>query len=260
MSESELYQTKKIFKELFENINSGVSICETLDNGKNFIIREMNKAGMDICEVSRKNVIGKNLSAIFPSVEEFGFINALRRVWKTGKAEHFPISRYQDDRLYGWTEMYIYKLPSEKVVAIFDSQTKLVEIKQNFNKKVEFERAISTISSRFVNPDDTDEAINLSLKEIGMISQASRSYLFRFNEDKNTMSNTHEWCSKGVNPQKEQLQDVPMESFRWSINKLKKDEVLSIEKIETLPSNASAEKEEFLRENIKSLIFLPFKL
>ncbi|MCK4381281.1 MAG: PAS domain-containing protein, partial [Candidatus Lokiarchaeota archaeon] len=151
MIESELYQTKKIFKELFENINSGVAIYETVDNGKNFIIREMNKAGLAICGVSRKDVIGKNLLEVFPSVDEFGFIDALRKVWKTGKSERSPTALYQDDKVYGWAEMYIFKLPSEKVVVIFESQTKLIEVEQNFKKKVEFEKTISTISSRFVN-------------------------------------------------------------------------------------------------------------
>ncbi len=259
MAESELYQTKKIFKEFFENINSGVAIYETVDNGKNFIIREMNKAGLAICEVSSKNIMGKNLLEVFPGVDEFGFIDALRRVWKTGKSERSPTALYQDDKVYGWTEMYIYKLPSEKVTAIFESKTKLIEAEQNFKKRVEFEKTISTISSRFVNPDNIDESIDSSLKDIGILSQASRSYLFRFNEDNITLSNTHEWCSEGVESQKEQLQNLPMDVFPWSINKLKKGEVLNIEKVEDLPPEASAEKEEFLKENIKSLIFLPLK-
>ena len=111
MSESELYQSKKIFKELFENISSGVAIYETNDEGKSFIIREMNKAGLAICEVSRKDIIDKNLNEVFPGVEEFGFSDALKRVWKTGKPERSPTAMYQDERVYGWTEMYIYKLP-----------------------------------------------------------------------------------------------------------------------------------------------------
>jgi len=260
MSESELYQTKEIFRVFFENINTGIGIYETLDNGKSFIIREMNKAGLDICKVSRENSLGKKLSDVFSSVEEFGFIDSLRRVWKTGKPEYTPSSLYQDERIYGWTEMYIYKLPSEKLVAIFESQTKLVEVEQNFKKRVEFEKTISTISSRFVNPDNIDEAINLSLKDIGILSKASRSYLFRFNDDNITMSNTHEWCSEGVNSQKEQIQNIPIEPFQWSIERLKKGEVINIEKVENLPPEASAEKEEFLREKIKSLIFLPYKM
>ncbi len=260
MNESELYQNEEIFKELFENINSGVAIYETIDQGKNFLIRDMNKAGLEICQVTKNEINGKNLVDVFPNIEEFGFIEVLRRVWGTGQSEHTPQSLYKDNRVSGWTEMYIYKLPSEKVVAIFESQTKLVEAEKNFMKKVEFEKTIATISSRFVNPESLDEAINLSLKEIGILSQASRSYVFLFNDDGITMSNTHEWCNIGVSPQIEELKDIPMQIFPWSIKKLKNSEILNIEDVEDLPPEASAEKEEFLRENIKSLIFLPLNI
>ncbi|MFX1379429.1 MAG: ATP-binding protein [Promethearchaeota archaeon] len=257
---SELFQTEQLFNEFFENINSGVVIFETVDNGQNFIVREINKAGLEICEVSRKDLIGNNLINVFPNVEEFGIIDVLRRVWKTGKPERFPTTLYQDNRIYGWAEIYIYKLPSEKIVAIFESQTKLVEAEENFKKRVEYEKTFAKISSRFVNPQNIDEAINSTLKDIGILSQVSRSYIFIFNEDKNTMSNTHEWCNEGVPSQLEELQNIPMELHSWSINKIKKEEVLNIQNVNDIPPEASAEKEEFLRGNIISLIFLPLNI
>ncbi len=257
---TELFQNDQLIKEFFDNINSGVAIYDTFDNGENFIVRDMNKAGLSICEVTRKDLIGKNLIDVFPTVDEFGFIDALRRVWKTGTPERSPTSLYQDERIYGWTEMYIYKLPSEKIVAIFDSQTKLIEAEQNFEKKVEFEKTLAIISSRFLNPDNIEEAMNSTLKDIGILSQASRSYTFIFSDDKSTMSNTHEWVNEGVTSQLDQLQNLPIEFFSWSINKIKKGEVLNIENVENLPPEASAEKEEFLRESIKSLIILPLKI
>ncbi len=127
---SELYESEKIFKELIENISSGVAIYETTDQGKNFTIREMNKAGLSICEATRQEIIGKNLSELFPNVEDFGFVGTLKRVWKTGKPEHSPTAFYQDTRVDGWTEMYIYRLSSDKVVAIFDRQSEIIEAKE----------------------------------------------------------------------------------------------------------------------------------
>ena len=135
MIESELYEFEKIFKELFENISSGVAICETIDKGNTFVVKEMNKAGLNICEITRNKIIGKNLTEIFPNIEEFGFIDALRRVWKTGKPVHFPSKFYSDNRVDGWTEMYLYRLPSEKIVAIFDRQSELFEAGEFINRR-----------------------------------------------------------------------------------------------------------------------------
>jgi PAS domain S-box-containing protein len=121
--------------ELLDNISSGVAIYETHDEGRNFIIREMNKAGLIICEVTREEILGKNLSEMFPSVGDFGFLPALQRVWKTGNPEHTPTSFYQDERVDGWTELHIYKLSSGKVVTIFNRQSELLEARQIINQR-----------------------------------------------------------------------------------------------------------------------------
>ena len=260
MIEPELYESDKVFKELFDNMGSGVVIYETDDEGNNFIIKEMNESGLLLSQVKKKDIIGKSILEVFPGIKDFGLFEVLQKVWRTGKPERFPIAFYKDNRISGWTENYIYKLPSGKIVVIFEEQTERMEAEENLKKRIEFETTISTISSKFVNPVDIDEAINSSLKNIGIISQASRSYLFLFNEDNITMNNTHEWCAEGVNPQLKELQNIPMAPFQWSINKLKNNEILNIENVEDLPPEASAEKEEFLRENIKSLIFLSLKI
>lgn len=122
MIEPELYESVKVFKELFDNMGSGVGIYETEDNGRTFIIKEMNKAGLIFCQVKKKDIIRKNILNVFPGVKEFGLFKVLQRVWKTGKPEHFPTTFYKDDRITGWTEIYVYKLPSGKIVAIFEEQ------------------------------------------------------------------------------------------------------------------------------------------
>ncbi|MFX1345347.1 MAG: PAS domain-containing protein [Promethearchaeota archaeon] len=135
MIDSELYESEELFKEFIENISSGVAIYETIDEGENFIIREMNKAGLRFCKITREEIIGKNLSDLFPNVEDFGFLNALRRIWKTGKSEHSPPAFYQDDRVDGWAELYIYKLPSGRLVTIFDRQSELIEAQEIIRQK-----------------------------------------------------------------------------------------------------------------------------
>ncbi|MFX1324696.1 MAG: ATP-binding protein, partial [Promethearchaeota archaeon] len=262
MIEKELYESEEVFKELFDNMSRGVGVYETLDDGKSFIIQEMNKSGLKICQGAREEIVGNNVAKLFPNVEDFGFVDLLSRVWKTGKPEHSPTAFYQDERVDGWTELYAYKLSSGKVVVIFEKQSELIEAEEKYKKKVEFEKSVSAISSRFVNPLNIDDAINSTLKEIGILTKASRSYLFLFNEDKTTMCNTHEWTIEGVSPQLQEpeLQNVPMEMFSWSLSRLKNGEILNIQDIMDLPLEASAEKEEFQRENIKSLIMMPLKI
>ena len=55
-------------------------------------------------------VIGKRVTEIFPGIKDFGLFDVFQRVWKTGKPEHHPIAHYEDKRIEGWRENYIYKL------------------------------------------------------------------------------------------------------------------------------------------------------
>jgi len=73
---------------------------------------------------------------------------------------------------------------------------KLKQAEETIEFKLELEKTISSISSRFVGISDIDESINAMLEDIGKLSGASRAYLFLFNEDGATMDNTHEWCAE----------------------------------------------------------------
>ncbi len=50
-------------------------------------------------------------------------MTVLRRVWKSGTPEQFPVATYKDDRLSGWRENYVYKLPCGDVVAVYNDVT-----------------------------------------------------------------------------------------------------------------------------------------
>jgi len=81
---------------------------------------------------------------------------------------------------------------------------RIVEYKQaeeTIKLRLESEKTISKISSRFVTALNLDDAINKSLKDMGVLTTASRSYLFMLKKDATFMDNTHEWCAEGVTPQ-----------------------------------------------------------
>ncbi len=123
MIDKSIFQSEKVFRELFDNISNGVAVYEGVKGGNNFIIRDFNKAGELISKIKRKEVIGKLVTEVFPSVKEFGLFEVFQRVWKTGKSEHHPVSLYKDDKIINWVENYVYKLPSGFIVAIYNDLT-----------------------------------------------------------------------------------------------------------------------------------------
>jgi len=127
-------------------------------------------------------------------------------------------------------------------------------------RRLELEKTISVISSRFVRQSNVDGAIDAGLADMGKLSGASRAYVFIIRENGTIMDNTHEWCTPGVNPQKQNLQNIPTEAFQWWMDKLRKDTMVHIEDVSKLPPEANAEKQEFEKEGIKSLLALPFTI
>ena len=118
------------YRDLFENMTSGVAVYAAKKNGKTFIIEDFNKAAERITGLKRDLVVGKDAEMIFPGIKEAGLKDAFQRVWKTGKKTHHPVSLYQDERLNLWVENNIYKLPTGHVVAIFDDITERIQVEQ----------------------------------------------------------------------------------------------------------------------------------
>jgi len=70
---------------LFEVISSGVAIYDVIDDGRDFIFKDMNPAGERIDHVQREDIIGKSLYDCFTNVGEMELDAAFRQVWQTGK-------------------------------------------------------------------------------------------------------------------------------------------------------------------------------
>jgi len=123
--------------------------------------------------------------------------------------------------------------------------------------KLEFEDTLLKVSSRFVGVADLNSVINESLADVGRLAIADRAYVFLFNEDNKTMGNTHEWCAEGASSEIQNLQNLPMDTFSWWIEKMRRREVINVKDVSLLPGEAKAEKEEFEREGIKSVLGIP---
>ncbi len=122
-AEQDLHESETRFRALFENSGSCVTVYEATDNGADFIIRDFNRAAERTDKVKREEVIGRPVTGVFPGVREFGLLDVFRRVWRTGRAERHPVSMYKDERISGWRENYVYKLPSGEVVAVYEDVT-----------------------------------------------------------------------------------------------------------------------------------------
>ena len=121
----------------------------------------------------------------------------------------------------------------------------------------DLETLISTISSRFLVNLDLDGDINAALRDMGILSGASRVYLFLFNEDKKIMNNTHEWCAEGVSSQIHIFQDLKFATLPWWMEQLRSGNIIHINDVSELPEEAKSTKELLKIQNTKSVLTYP---
>jgi PAS domain S-box-containing protein len=117
------------------------------------------------------------------------------------------------------------------------------------------------IASTYINLDlnDVEETINQSLEKMGRFVQADRSYIFDYDFDKQTTTNTYEWCNSDINPEIENLKDVPMEYFPQWVEAHQQGETFYIPDVLALDENHTGLRNVLEPQGIKSLIAIPMK-
>jgi PAS domain S-box-containing protein len=129
-NQHDLAESEKRFRQLFNKMNSGAVIYQAVNDGEDFIIKDINMAVEHIEKVKREDIIGKQLTAIFPGVKDFGLFAILQRVWRTGNAESYPAAHYLDPEREGWRENAIYKLPSGEIITIYNDITDRIKAEE----------------------------------------------------------------------------------------------------------------------------------
>ncbi|RIA47687.1 PAS domain-containing protein [Dichotomicrobium thermohalophilum] len=151
-----------LYGEFFRHISSGIAVYTAVSDGHDFVFVDVNPAAERIDGISRADVVGRRVTEVFPGVAEFGLVDVLRRVWRTGAAERHPVTLYCDDRISGWRENEIFRLPGGEVVAIYEDRTREIEAENRF--RATFEQA--AVGMAHVGLDGRFLRINAKLCDI----------------------------------------------------------------------------------------------
>jgi len=117
LARKELAFKETRYRSFFENTCNGVLIYEPINDGGEYIFKDVNRATEKILQMKKQDLIGRKLFEVFPDLPDPDVRDALIRVLKTEKPEFLLPLQYRKEEDSPWIWHYIFKLPSGEIAS-----------------------------------------------------------------------------------------------------------------------------------------------
>jgi GAF domain-containing protein/DNA-binding CsgD family transcriptional regulator len=109
------------------------------------------------------------------------------------------------------------------------------------SRRISLEKMLKDLSTQANAIEDTSAFIEHCLEMLGTRMGVGGSFLWEFNPEQKTLSNTYDWLAEGQTSKKPNLQNIPIESLHWGVSRLMKGDVLRINDVKSIPANRERE-------------------
>ncbi len=260
LAEEALMESKERFKEMANLLPQ--PIWETDMNG---FFTYANRAGFEVLGYTPDDIEkGLHFTEVIAPHDRQRILHGF---WR--KINNETTFDYQYDCIKKDGEIFsslVYTSPikkNEKIIGVRGITLDISQLKEKENTLKYLsgmQDVLISISTRYINveAENIDDAISNALKEVGEFVSADRSYIFDYDFEKQTTSNTYEWCGQGIDPQIEFLQDVPLDALPQWVESHLKGEPIYIPDVFALPIDDGV-RAILEPQDIKSLIAVPMK-
>ncbi|MFO7767259.1 MAG: response regulator [Pelovirga sp.] len=211
-AEKEILRQKSQFESLFTSTNDAMVYFDTSNRIFNF-----NVCFAEMFEHNKNALVGADLHAVVDPLQQeqnYGVDLILAggtierevvRVTRSGRVLDLLLKGgpvYVDGEITGGYAIYADISERKTAEHALQQQSRLQQI-------------LMEISSVYINLPlhEVDVAIQRSLRDLAEFVDADRAYIFHYDFNAGTTSNTYEWCNKGTTPQIDVLQEVPISEF-----------------------------------------------
>jgi PAS domain S-box-containing protein len=162
-AEKALIESEARYRELFENMSSGVAVFEVINRGKDFIFKDFNRGAEIIENLTKDKLIGRRCSIVFQELKIDGLLEILKSVYQTNQYRQDLITIKEDSKIVGWRDYRVYYLPSGELVAIYDDITERIQAEDALKESEEkFRTLVSTAPDGIVLTDTERKIIEVN--------------------------------------------------------------------------------------------------
>jgi len=229
-SETALKESEANLKAIIENTLESIWSVD-----RNYIIQYVN----EVFAKSYLKTFGVQLSKGVKIIDTLP--SEMSSVWKerydrTFENEHFV---FEDKIDIGDRSIYIEvsmnpivvdgKVVGASIYGKDVTEKKLAQIQLQYLS--DLQKLLIDLSTGFINLPilEIKPAINQSLIKISEFVNVDRAYVFDYDPDSNTVTNTFEWCRQGINSQIDFMQSISLENFTDWAELHKRGEIVKID-------------------------------
>lgn len=243
------------FPDILDHLSDGVQISDL--SGKIVFMNQVSRERLGIKDVKSTNLLVSDFEPYFLEVQ-----NWLDHVEDLRKKPKIVI---QSKNINQQTKA---EIPVEVTVRLtnFEGTDYVIAVSRDITERIQNEKLkaqksglqaiLMEIASTYINlaPGRYEETIRNSLAKIGRFVGADRAYIFSYDFDNKTTSNTFEWCEYGISPEIGNLQNVPIGiTLDWA-EKHKSGQMVYVADTTLL---AEPTRTLFLNQKINSFITIP---
>ncbi|MFX0032898.1 MAG: PAS domain S-box protein [Candidatus Hermodarchaeota archaeon] len=255
--ELDLKSSEEKFRHLFHHSPYAVVLVDLVGT-----ILDCNDSTTRLFGYEKSDLIGYNYlhlsmypKELIPTLE-----SRFKKLLESETLEPFELKITKKDGNEAWvlSNLSILKLGEKKLLhSIIIDITEQKKFEETIKRKLEIEKFLTTISSRFIGNVDIDMTINLSLIEMGRLLEANRAYLLLFNEENSLEFFTQQWCVEDIEPEHLDSMVIHVEKYPWCLKQCKEQGFVYIPDVGALSEEALSTKEKLETLNIKSFLAFP---
>lgn len=228
------------FQRLFDGNQSLMAVT---DMGTNRFI-DVNKMFLRKLGYTRAEIIGQSAQSLNLFIDRTRQTQIAEQLRNTGKidAVELQVRTKNGNILEGLFSGEVMATQGNKIMlTVMTDLTIQKEAEKALLHQTGMQKIMMEIASMFIDLplDKVDKAITASLQEMGEFVSADRSYIFRYDFNKETTSNEYEWCNTDIEPQLDQLQEVPLEMIPEWVNAHRSGRNMYIEDVALLPIDSN---------------------
>ncbi|MBI9072375.1 MAG: PAS domain S-box protein [Melioribacteraceae bacterium] len=239
---SEIKENEQLYNLVYESANDGICI---IDQDKDCLI-DCNKKTAELFGTDREQLLSKKISTLTPkeyyndSKNQDRLKTALANLEEGSKTVLLEWVHERFDGTQFFSEISISKFRSKNRKLLIGIMRDVSERKLNeeeINHRINVERMISSISSRFINlrTDKLEMEFHWALKEIGRFYQLDKSSLYLYSDNYKKINCFAEWRKDNIEAASK-LQNLNVGEFNWWTDQLLNNQIIRISNKSDFPN------------------------